>query len=106
MVVIVTVPPDPVPETLSWGLWLGIAANRPWTIGGPGYPDRNGTFYLDTNNNHQLDATDNVFQLGSPGDKPVAGDWTGNGVDKVGVYHDGGAAAPHTASAGGAAAVK
>jgi hypothetical protein len=37
--------PDPVPETLSWDLWLGIAANRPWTIGGPGYPDRNGTFY-------------------------------------------------------------
>jgi predicted dehydrogenase len=38
--------PDPVPETLSWDLWLGIADNRPFTIGGTGYPDRSGyNFY-------------------------------------------------------------
>jgi hypothetical protein len=67
---------------------------------------RNGTFYLDTNNNHHLDATDKVFQLGGPGDKPVAGDWTGDGIDKVGVYRDGAVATPQTASAAGAAVVK
>ena len=50
---------------------------------------RNGTFYLDTNNNHVLDAADKVIELGRPGDKPVAGDWDGDGVDKVGVYEDG-----------------
>jgi hypothetical protein len=38
--------PDPVPDTLSWDLWLGMAENRPYTIGGAGYPDRSGyNFY-------------------------------------------------------------
>jgi predicted dehydrogenase len=38
--------PDPVPDTLSWDLWLGIAESRPYTIGGAGYPDRSGyNFY-------------------------------------------------------------
>jgi hypothetical protein len=37
---------DPVPDTLSWDLWLGIADNRPYTVGGTGYPDRSGyNFY-------------------------------------------------------------
>jgi len=49
---------------------------------------------LDTNNNRQLDATDKVFALGSPGDKPVAGDWDGDGTDEVGVMHDAPAAVP------------
>jgi hypothetical protein len=54
---------------------------------------RGGTFYLDTNNNRQLDSADKVIQLGQSGDRPVAGDWTGDGVDKVGVVQDGAAAA-------------
>jgi len=49
---------------------------------------RAGTFYLDTNNNHQLDAADKVIPLGKPGDRPVVGDFDGSGVDEVGVYHD------------------
>jgi hypothetical protein len=38
-------PPDPVPGTLDWDLWLGIADHREFTIGGTGYPDKNGNFY-------------------------------------------------------------
>src|ERR1700733_12418614 len=30
-------PPEPVPDTLDWDLWLGIAENRPYTSGGPDY---------------------------------------------------------------------
>jgi predicted dehydrogenase len=37
--------PDPVPSTLDWDLWTGIATSRPFTIGGPGYPTQNGNFY-------------------------------------------------------------
>ena len=36
---------DPVPETLDWDLWLGMAEPRPFTIGGPGYPNQYGNFY-------------------------------------------------------------
>jgi len=39
-------PPDPVPSTLDWDLWLGIAADRPFTAGGTTTPDKwNGFFY-------------------------------------------------------------
>jgi hypothetical protein len=38
-------PPDAVPSTLDWDLWLGIADNRPYTSGGPGYPTEYGNFY-------------------------------------------------------------
>lgn len=38
-------PPDPVPSTLDWDLWLGVAEKRPFTIGGPGYPTQYGNFY-------------------------------------------------------------
>jgi hypothetical protein len=30
-------PPEPVPATLDWDLWLGIAETRPYTSGGPDY---------------------------------------------------------------------
>src|SRR5271165_2182935 len=30
--------PTPVPDTLDWDLWLGIAKERPYTSGGKGYP--------------------------------------------------------------------
>jgi len=29
--------PEPVPDTLDWDLWLGIAEKRPYTTGGPDY---------------------------------------------------------------------
>ncbi len=38
--------PDPVPDTLDWDLWQGIANSRPFTSGGKGYPnDFGGYFY-------------------------------------------------------------
>jgi hypothetical protein len=37
--------PDPVPETLDWDLWLGIAESRPFTAGGKTEPDRWGGFF-------------------------------------------------------------
>jgi hypothetical protein len=36
---------DPVPATLDWDLWLGIAGARPFTLGGKGYPNSFGNFY-------------------------------------------------------------
>jgi len=38
---------SPVPETLDWDLWLGIAAQRDYTSGGEGYPEPRfrGNFY-------------------------------------------------------------
>jgi hypothetical protein len=38
--------PTPVVEGLDWDLWLGNATQRPFTVGGEGYPDRSGyNFY-------------------------------------------------------------
>lgn len=38
---------EPVPPTLDWDLWLGVAENRPFTAGGRTQPDRwGGYFYL------------------------------------------------------------
>ena len=39
--------PTPVPSTLDWDLWLGIANFREYTSGGEGYPERifGGNFY-------------------------------------------------------------
>ncbi len=36
---------DPVPSTLDWDLWLGVAEKRPFTAGGKTEPDRNGGFF-------------------------------------------------------------
>jgi len=38
-------PPDPVPSTLDWNLWLGVAADRPFTAGGKTQPDENDGFF-------------------------------------------------------------
>jgi hypothetical protein len=38
-------PPDAVPATLDWDLWLGAAEKRPYTSGGKGYPTSYGNFY-------------------------------------------------------------
>jgi predicted dehydrogenase len=36
---------DPVPSTLDWDLWLGMAEKRPFTANGKTEPDRNGGFF-------------------------------------------------------------
>jgi hypothetical protein len=36
---------EPVPSTLDWDLWLGIAEERPFTAGGQTEPDRFGGFF-------------------------------------------------------------
>jgi hypothetical protein len=38
-------PPDPVPSTLDWDLWLGGAEKRPFTAGGKTEPDKWGGFF-------------------------------------------------------------
>jgi hypothetical protein len=38
-------PPDPVPSTLDWDLWLGVAEMRPYTAEGKTEPDRWGGFF-------------------------------------------------------------
>ena len=47
---------------------------------------------LDANGNGTYDGTaagDYAFAFGAPGDVPVVGDWTGDGVTKVGMFRDG-----------------
>jgi hypothetical protein len=36
---------EPVPSTLDWDLWLGIADKRPFTMGGRTEPDRWGSYF-------------------------------------------------------------
>src|SRR5258706_8671798 len=36
---------EPVPKTLDWDLWLGVAEKRPFTAGGKTEPDRWGGFF-------------------------------------------------------------
>lgn len=38
-------PPDPVPSTLDWDLWLGAAEPRPYVHGGEGYPNQFGGYF-------------------------------------------------------------
>ncbi|HZT29540.1 MAG TPA: Gfo/Idh/MocA family oxidoreductase [Bryobacteraceae bacterium] len=74
-------PPDAVPSTLDWDLWLGVAEKRPYTSGGPGYPTKWGNFYQPFNWRgfydfgcgalgdmacHILGAANLALQLGSP----------------------------------------
>jgi serine-aspartate repeat-containing protein C/D/E len=37
----------------------------------------------------RADLIDHVFHYGEPGDVPIAGDWNGDGVRQIGVFHDG-----------------
>jgi hypothetical protein len=55
---------------------------------GPDLPGvfRNGTWIIDSNGDHQLDAGDQTFTFGAPGDIPIVGDWNGDGHTKVGVF--------------------
>jgi hypothetical protein len=75
-------PSEPVPDTLDWDLWLGIAEKRPYTSGGPDYKSPlQGHFYQPANWRgffdfgcgalgdmacHILGAPNLALQLGSP----------------------------------------
>jgi hypothetical protein len=48
----------------------------------------NGTWTLDTNDNHVLDASDTTFVFGLPGDIPITGDWNAGGHTEVGVFRN------------------
>jgi hypothetical protein len=48
-------------------------------------------FSLDAGNHHTFDSSSQVFIFGLITDGLVVGDWTGDGVSKVGVYRDGSA---------------
>lgn len=54
---------------------------------------RNAQFFLDVNGNGKWDGAivggDAVFSFGTAGDKPVIGDWNGDGTDDVGVFRNG-----------------
>jgi hypothetical protein len=49
---------------------------------------RDGTWFLDTNHDRQLDAGDATFIYGKAGDIPVVGDWNADGHSKVGVFRN------------------
>ncbi len=75
-------PPEPVPSTLDWDLWLGNAEPRPFTRGGEGYPNQFGGYFYQPFNwrgfydfgcgalgdmaCHILGAPNLALQLGSP----------------------------------------
>ena len=42
-------------------------------------------FTQDLNDDQTADASDREFSFGNPGDKPIVGDWNGDGFDEVGV---------------------
>ena len=53
------------------------------------FDSKTATWYLDLNGNFALDGCELntcAFTFGSPGDKPVVGDWTGTGQTRVGVF--------------------
>jgi len=51
---------------------------------------RGGKWIVDDNGNHQLDPSDQVFQLGDWDDLPVTGDWDADGKDDPGVFQPSG----------------
>jgi hypothetical protein len=51
---------------------------------------RKGAWYLDSNGNDQWDGNADATHLfGIPTDKPVTGDWNGDGITNIGVFRDG-----------------
>jgi hypothetical protein len=72
---------------------LGVSNPTLVKPSGPRTPDRvglfrDGTWILDSNNNHQYDSSDAVFTFGLPGDVPITGDWNGDGITDVGVFRN------------------
>jgi hypothetical protein len=47
------------------------------------------SWFIDANNNGTWDGVaggDAIWSFGLPGDQPIVGDWTGNGISKIGVF--------------------
>jgi hypothetical protein len=68
------------------GDWNGTGTSKIGMLRG-GY-----LWLLDANGNGTWDGTaggDYAFPFGAPGDVPVIGDWTGDGISKVGMFRDG-----------------
>jgi hypothetical protein len=77
---------------IGWGDYdndgiLDPLDNSPWgnidTIG----VFRNGVWYL--RNSNTAGSADLTFTFGQSGDKPVVGDWNGDGTDTIGVFRNG-----------------
>lgn len=47
---------------------------------------RNGLWIVDSNGDGNWEPSDTAFFFGIPGDIPVAGDWTGNGLKRIGIF--------------------
>ena len=87
----------PIDKAFYWGKIPGdIPVTGDWTGDGitkTGIFRPGGHWYLDMNNNGTWDGTptDKTFFWGKqPGDIPVAGDWTGDGITKTGIFRAGG----------------
>ncbi len=48
-----------------------------------------GVWAFDSNGNYNYDSSDRFLSFGLAGDQPVAGDWTGNGQIRMGVFRGG-----------------
>lgn len=44
---------------------------------------------LTSRNQMREDLIDHVFHYGTPGDRPITGDWNGDGTDSIGVFREG-----------------
>ena len=52
-------------------------------------PDQKRTMKRTAEGTIRADVIDHVFLYGTPGDKPIAGDWNGDGISTIGVFRDG-----------------
>jgi hypothetical protein len=79
------------------GFWFGTTGDLPVTGDWSGngvtkvgvFRPSTGMWYLDQNGNRQWDGCGIdacVGPFGMAGDLPVAGDWTGNGIDRIGAF--------------------
>ena len=50
---------------------------------------RGGAWHLDLNGDGRFSDHDLTVQFGQPGDRPIVGDWNGDGVDELAVYRAG-----------------
>ncbi len=50
---------------------------------------RNGKWFLDANASFSWNVGDLAFNFGKAGDKPITGDWNGDGFSELGVYRNG-----------------
>jgi len=87
--------PTDVMATFGVGLTGAVPVTGDWTGNGTTKIGvfHDGSWYLDLNGNGAWDGTptDGLYSFGAglAGAVPVAGDWTGNGTSKIGVYVDG-----------------